>query len=533
MSVKGVTVFRLAWTAFVLVATSAPYLVNFFSTPSGYHYTWIIPPYPDDSFGYAAWAQQAAHGAWLFKIKFTAVPHAPFLFHPFFLICGRLSALFSCDVGTAFFAVKAIGVVLFFAVFYRYIDYLKLNTTASVVATILVGISSGLGGLFALAGWTRMSIFPADLWMPEMSTYWSLLWNPLFPFSLSLLLLSIYWLDRGSREGIAADFWGSGIANGVMALIHPYSVPFLLAFAAILTVVRCGIKSIGYFGRYLGSALPFLIYMFWVSQSNRLVLQHSVQGAMKSPHPIVYAIGFGLPLVFVAVGLVVRGKLLLIHYWHILVWFLLSAVLAFFPFWYQRKLVFGAHIALCILAAVVFDSILSAIASRQLRRIAMFASAIIFMPLLAVTPAYLAYRQRQEVKQNRDGAYYISDAMMEALRALRKESKPDEVTIALYSTSRLIAAFAGNTVVWGHWAMSIDLKERQKWTQKLFSSQADWSDVNRAAQFWGDNAQLLFADGPLKQSIELHPYQWEVILKGATKIFENASVVIYRRPADL
>ena len=113
---------------------------------------------------------------------------------------------------------------------------------------------------------------------------------------------------------------------------------------------------------------------------------------MKSPHPIAYAIGFGLPLVFVAVGLVVRGKLLLIHYWHILVWFLLSAVLAFFPFWYQRKLVFGAHIALCILAAVVFDSILSAIASRQLRRIAMFASAIIFMPLLAVTPAYLAYR---------------------------------------------------------------------------------------------------------------------------------------------
>ena len=137
------------------------------------------------------------------------------------------------------------------------------------------------------------------------------------------------------------------------------------------------------------------------------------------------------------------------------------------------------------------------------------------------------------MKQNRDGAYYISDAMMEALRALRKESKPDEVTIALYSTSRLIATFAGNTVVWGHWAMSIDLKERQKWTQKLLSSQADWSDVNRAAQFWGDNAQLLFADGPLKQSIELHPYQWEVILKGATKIFENASVVIYRRPADL
>ena len=517
----------------MLVATSAPYLVNFFSTPSGYDYTWIIPPYPDDSFGYAAWAQQAAHGAWLFKIKFTAIPHAPFLFHPFFLICGWLSALFLCDVGIVFFAVKAIGVVLFFAVFYRYVDYLKLNTTTSVVATIMVGVSSGLGGLFALAGWTRMSMFPADLWMPEVSTYWSLLWNPLFPFSLSLFLLCIYWLDRGSGERIAADFWRSGIATGIMALIHPYSVPFLLAFAAILTGVRCRIRSIEYFGRYIGSALPFLIYLFWVSHSNRLASQHSVQGVMKSPHPVAYAIGFGLPLVLVAVGLVVRGKLLLTRYWHFLLWFLLSAALAFFPFWYQRKLVFGAHIALCMLAAIVFNSILSAIASRQLRRIVMIASAIILLPLIAVTPAYLLYTQRREVRQNRDSAYYISDAMMNALRALRKESKPDEVTIALYSTSRLIAAFAGNTVVWGHWAMSIDFKERQKWTEEMFSLQADWTDEKRAAQFWGDNAQLLFADGPLKQSIESSPNQWDVILKGATKIFENSSVVIYRRPANL
>ena len=142
MSVKGVTVFGFTWTAFVLVATSAPYLVNFFSTPSGYHYTWIIPPYPDDSFGLRGLGRNRRHTErGCLRSSSPAVPHAPFLFHPFFLICGRLSALFSCDVGTAFFAVKAIGVVLFFAVFYRYIDYLKLNTTASVVATISLGFT--------------------------------------------------------------------------------------------------------------------------------------------------------------------------------------------------------------------------------------------------------------------------------------------------------------------------------------------------------------------------------------------------------
>jgi hypothetical protein len=95
--VKSLSWFRFVWTGFVVAATSAPYLWNWLSTPPGFHYTWILPPYLDDSFGYAAWAQQAAHGAWLFKFKYTSLPHSAFFFHPFFLICGWMSALFSCD----------------------------------------------------------------------------------------------------------------------------------------------------------------------------------------------------------------------------------------------------------------------------------------------------------------------------------------------------------------------------------------------------------------------------------------------------
>jgi len=82
------TAFRWGWTAFMMVATSIPYLVYWLLTPAGFHYTWIMPPYPEDSLGYLAWAQQAAQGSVLFQMKYTALPHAPFLFHPFFLVCG-------------------------------------------------------------------------------------------------------------------------------------------------------------------------------------------------------------------------------------------------------------------------------------------------------------------------------------------------------------------------------------------------------------------------------------------------------------
>jgi len=33
--------------------------------------------------------------------------------------------------------------------------------------------------------------------------------------------------------------------------------------------------------------------------------------------------------------------------------------------------------------------------------------------------------------------------------------------------------------------------------------------------------------------LERRPYGWEVILKRATKVFENGSVIIYQRPVDL
>src|ERR1700691_1118397 len=82
----GLRGFRTGWTAFMVLATSIPYLLNWRDTPPGRLYTWILPPYPEDSFAYQAWAQQAAHGALLFRDKYTALPHAAFLFHPFFLV---------------------------------------------------------------------------------------------------------------------------------------------------------------------------------------------------------------------------------------------------------------------------------------------------------------------------------------------------------------------------------------------------------------------------------------------------------------
>jgi hypothetical protein len=525
----SLTAFRLGWAVFMVLATSAPYLLNFFATPAGSHYTWILPPYPEDSFGYMAWAQQAAQGHLLFQLKFTSLPHPAFLFNPFFLIAGWMSHLFGGNIGFTLFVLKEIGLACLLFAFFKYVDYLGLNRFQSTVATILVGVSSGFGGLLAWLGLGDPATnFSGDLWLVDMNTFWCLLWNPLFPWSLTLMLLALFWLDRGSRDGRNSDFWLGGAATGILALIHPYSQPLLFAFAVLMTLLRQKASALGYLFRFFASALPFVIYVGSVTALNPLISKHDLSGQMISPSPANYALGFGLPLLLAAAGLLVAREQLVKRCGPVLLWFVLSVTLAYFPVWFQRKLIFGAQIPLAIFAAVSLDLLLDRFSNSRARGRVTAVLAVILLPLLVSTPVFLNVRQNREVRANTDGYYYVSGDVMDGLHFLKTETKPGDAVFARVETSRLIPGLAGNTVVWGHWAQSVDMPERQNWITNLFNPHADWSDPARARGFWSTNIQYIFADGPLKQSVEQGRYRWQVILNDADPVFTNRSVVIYR-----
>jgi hypothetical protein len=522
--------FRRGLTIFVVLATSIPYLLNWLATPAGFHYTWIVPPYPEDSYAYMAWTQQAAHGNLLFQIKYTALPQHAFLFHPFFLICGWISVLSGCEAGFVLWLAKSAGVVLFFATFFKYSDFLGLNRIESVVASLLTGISAGLGGLFILFGVGGQSpVFPSDLWMPEMSTFWSLLWNPLFPWSLAMMVLTIYWLDRGTRDGRKSDFWFSGLSTGVLALIHPYSQLLLYAFAVTIILARRRPKIVGCLCRYFSAAFPFVLYLVLVTEFDPLVSKHSAHGQMPSPSLVNYSLGFGIPLLLCVAGLAVgRGRLIKCH-WQVTLWFFLSISFAYLPVWFQRKFIFGAHIPLCILAGISVDLMRDRLSRMLARWRILTVAAGILMSLTVFTPIYLLISQSREVKENADhGAYFISNEMMEGLKFLKEKTKPDEVVFASTETSRLIPAYSGNTVLWGHWAMSVDFREKETWFNNLFHGQPNWDDGGRAGEFWGTGIQYIFADGDLEQWVKKNPPEWRVILNEADMVFTNRLVTIYK-----
>jgi hypothetical protein len=529
MTRPGLSVFRWIWTTAIVALTSVPFLVSWWSTPIGYQYTWIIPPYPEDSFGYMAWAQQAAHGAWLFKVKYTALPHPAFLFHPLFLLCGWFSALLQCNVGIIFLGFKAVGVAAFFLTFYRYVDFLALPAFSSVIASVLVGISSGFGGILAWLGVnTGWALTSADRWMPEVSTFWSLLWNPLFPFSLTLMLLSIYWIDRATREGLLSNAWWSGVATGLAALLHPYSIPLLFIFAAVVAVVRQRLGATAYLLRYFAVSLPVVTYVAVVSRLNPVAAQHNLSGTMPSPAIVSYALGFGLTLCLPLVWLLVERRIAR-QYWEVAFWFIAALALSYMPFWFQRKLIFGAHVALCILSAVVLEAIRRRLPRTALLKWSLVPAALLLVPVFAATSIDLVRSVHEQVRANREGAYYVSDQLIDGLKALSQHSRPDDIVLATVSTSRFIPAIAGNTVIWGHWAMSVDYNDRRASINRVVGVVSDLTDEARSAELWANGVKFIFADGELKLSMEQHPFLWGRILKDTQKIFQNDQVIIYER----
>jgi hypothetical protein len=238
-----------------------------------------------------------------------------------------------------------------------------------------------------------------------------------------------------------------------------------------------------------------------------------------------------LPLLLCAAGIAAGLIRMLDRYWQILLWFLLSIAFCFFlPVWFQRKFLFGAHVPLCILAAISIDLILARCFAPGRRRWAVAAGAVLLLPVLTASPIHMLFvHHPEEMKENTDQTYYISGDYLEAFRYLKENSRPGDIVFADLSSSRLIPALAGNTVLWGHWAMSIDFSERKEWWAGLFDPHSDWDDGRRGGTFWGAGMRFIFADAALKQMIEHNPRAWRVILADADRVFTNRSVAVFRR----
>jgi hypothetical protein len=455
-------------------------------------YSWIIPPYPEDGLGYCAWIKQAQLGALLFKVKYTALPQVPAVFNPFFLITGKLSDFGNLQPGFSLFIIRLICCIAFLCILWWFLNLFALSNEQRWTSMLLICFSSGFGTIAPL------SVKSADLWLVDINTLWSLSWNALFVCSLGLVLLALGLIKKASdssdTKANGACYVIAGLVTGALAFIHPYDVVLLLGAICIYVILskRNWISSkVWYFALF---GFPPAILQFLLSAINPIIHAHE-QSIMKSPSLVPLISGLGLPFIFALVGIVkmFRFRNMLQSHRMLLIWLAVSFIGAYLPFWFQRKILFGIHLPVCILGAIGLDWILK-IFTKKTNLPYKLAIALI----LCITTAthFQVFTMLRQSLRSDPLAYFIPEDYQKAYAYLEKNSSPDDLVLAHYATSRIIPGMSGNTVVFGHWAQSVDRKERMHWVRNLFNpmNAGNNSDGESIRQLRLSNISYIFID---------------------------------------
>jgi hypothetical protein len=471
-----------------------------------------------------AWSEQASRGHLLFSIKYTAIEHPAFLFQPFFLACGWIASLTQLSIGFVHFLVKGVGVAFFFMIFFKFLGLLEMTDRQKILAALLVGLSSGLGWfLMKLIGTDGINTqLSGDLWIVDQNTFWSLLWNPLFPFSLGFFLLTIFFVERGTTVFQVNDGWWCGLSSLFLFLLHPYHVPVIISFILIVVVLRWDRRIWSFLWRCFSLISPAIIYLYLMSSFHIVSHQHTAAGKMASPHFIVYFLGFGLPGLLV-LWRVSRKPSFMGKYWPLFLWIALSLTMSYIPSWFQRKSIFGVHIPICILCSIFLFDLIDDIPNIIMR----YVFVCFFLFLTLPSNIFLLFKQRKDVYLNIDGSFYVDENTWQALTYLKRHTHPDTLVLSTENMSQFIPALAGNRVVWGHWAMCVDYDYRKRWFDDIFLSQSSLSQDQKKDLFYKESIPYVFADKIIKTSLTENKLDW--LNKDYGPVFTNDSVSIFKR----
>ncbi len=486
---------RAGWIACVVGLTCAPYLVARAKAPPGSSFNWILPPYPDDALAYLAWVKQAALGAWLFKLKLTALPQRAVLFQPFFLVAGLICRATGAWPGLVLFWLRALGVAAFLLALERFVRRLPLSLGARRLALALVSVSSGWGFLQAWGLLRSPAGSPSDLWLVDCNTLWSLTWNPLFPFALALLVVIIDLCgdERPSGRKPAA----AGALTSLLALLHPYDAGIVGVVVAILALrrPRGGARDWLVFA---AAAAPGVLYEAWAARAP-ILAGHARLGAMPSPavSDLVWGFGFVGVLAVAGVAVLARRKAMR-GFAPVLAWAGGALAAAYFPVWFQRKFLFGVHLPLCVLAAVGADAALARLRGRGAYAACGAALVLLTVPTQVANVGRVAALLRASADAE---LYYVEPELRGAFAALSSAGRPDDVVFAAPDVlALLVPVWTGKSSASGHWAQSVGAEGVREAVFGALSPAAPLDARARRERLLGAGIRFLLFDETLRSA---------------------------------
>jgi hypothetical protein len=188
------------------------------------------------------------------------------------------------------------------------------------------------------------------------------------------------------------------------------------------------------------------------------------QNVLSSPNVLAYLVGFGLlvPLALTAAIQAIPGQKRPDPF--PLFWIAVGSLLLYAPIAIQRRLAEGLQIPLGVLAALGWQRFRASLPTHPLLRAlltAILVSGLVMSTLLSWTTSIAQVLDH-------DQTVFLPPYQVEAMTWMREHSNWTDTVLSSYWSGSYIPAWAGNRVVMGHWAETIDLGEKMRDAERFF-----------------------------------------------------------------
>jgi hypothetical protein len=487
--------------AVLLAASSVPVALGYLTAPADRCFMGIVSDVPDWS-EYFAW-MKAFSTRLVIENPLTCEVQSPAFFNLQWLVLGHLAAWLPRGMVIECFRL-AMGALFLWLTYRTCRAYFAGSPVAAWCSWLLINLSAGLGWIWViekrLAGRTD-ALHPLDIYVAEPVSFQNIMIFPHFVVGALLLLVIFRSFASAIESRRMRDMVLSGMFALMLGLTHAYD---LIVVYGVLGMFVLQLLRRGWAAR--DALTPLLVvgvtsvlppaYFFVLTTADplwRQVLSQFGDAGVFTPTPPHLLILVGLPLVLTLLTWrnVFRGDV--VGPWPLLVrtWAVVNLFLVYIPTDYQVHMLSGWQIPLGLLATEgLFTSIVPWLRARAWlpARISLplrprtYASEMVVAALLIVaavpTNIYLlAWRAREVLRRDHD--HYLHHDELRVLEWLDQHSADGEPVLASLTLGQHIPGLAGNKVVVGHWAQTVEFPRKRAEVTAFF--QAHTSDETRIA----------------------------------------------------
>ncbi|MCX7967760.1 MAG: hypothetical protein N3B10_04625, partial [Armatimonadetes bacterium] len=375
---------------------------------------------------------------------------------------------------------------------------------------LVLSLSSGFGWLMVLLWWLtkqRPPFFFVDvspeLTMPEANSFLSLTVAPLAASGVTLVMLSLGCLLTGLqfRRDLAFRFITLATIFGILVVnVHTYAaIPMLVA--VVLWQFAEAFKSKSIHLRQLVSAILFCFFVALFLFGQAAFFSRDPAFAQKAatptltPNPIILIGSYGFIALGALLGLPIalRERLSGRKEWAVPIAWLVAILLAIhLPVSFQRKMIEGLHVVLCLLTVLAIErasaqefkrgsvkecksDVKKTQSVQKLTRMHAYTLAL----LVASVPSQIAffalngywlvhnnmvYDERFNPPYSRMlmPPYFLSERHLQLFRWLEKHTRSDEAILCHPMLGNYLPVLTGRRVFVGHWAETLNFGTKLK-----------------------------------------------------------------------